>query len=135
MAFWDDFLNDSDSQKKIKKFNSRAEAIDLEPLKSIKKYDSQEIKSEKKPHEKISPEIERLDEQPKKLKIGSTDLDLLSKNLERTAGFDISNINITQDDLWLLYRLKFGKGTRNKRSVLLPQFTEAFKKNLAKLKK
>ena len=72
----------------------------------------------------------------KKLKIGSAnlDLDLLGKNLDRTIGFDISNVNISQDDLWLLYRLKFGTSTRNKRSVLLPQFTEAFKKNLAKMK-
>jgi len=71
--------------------------------------------------------------QPKKLIIAS-DLDLLSKSLEQTIGFDISNVNISQDDLWLLYRLKFGKGTRVKRSVLLPQFTEAFKRNLEKMK-
>ncbi|GAH49785.1 unnamed protein product, partial [marine sediment metagenome] len=88
----------------------------------------------KKPLEKIFPEVERLDDS-KKLKIGSTDLDLLSKSLEQTIGFDISNVNISQDDLWLLYRLKFGKGTRTKRSVLLPQFTEAFIKNLNKMKK
>ena len=77
-----------------------------------------------------------MDERPKKLKIASTDLDLkISKSLDRTTGFDISNVHISQDDLWLLYRLKFGTSTRNKRSVLLPQFTEAFNKNLAKLKK
>ncbi|KKM14966.1 hypothetical protein LCGC14_1700830, partial [marine sediment metagenome] len=75
---------------------------------------------------------------PKKLEIGSEidiDLKLLTKPLKRITEFDISNINISQDDLWLLYRLKFGKSTRNKRSILLPQFTEAFKRNLAKLKK
>jgi len=89
----------------------------------------------------FSPEpakIERLIEpqiQPKKLKIGSTDLKLLSKSLNRTTGFDISNINISQDDLWLLYRLKFGTSTRVKRSVLLPQFVEAFIKNLNKIRK
>jgi len=60
---------------------------------------------------------------------------LLTKPLKRITEFDISNVDISQDDLWLLYRLKFGKSTRNKRSILLPQFTEAFKKNLAKLKK
>ena len=88
----------------------------------------------------FSPEpakIERLIEpqiQPKKLKIGSG-LDLLSKSLDRTTGFDISNIHISQDDLWLLYRLKFGTSTRVKRSVLLPQFVEAFIKNLNKIRK
>ena len=50
-------------------------------------------------------------------------------------GFDISNVHISQDDLWLLYRLKFGTSTRNKRSVLLPQFTEEFNKNLKEMKK
>ena len=112
--------------------------IDLGQFK--KKIDVQE---EKKIEQKIiSPEPEKnIDSliepqiQPKKLKIGSADLDLLSKSLDRTTGFDISNINISQDDLWLLYRLKFGKSTRVKRGVLLPQFTEAFKKNLAKMKK
>ncbi|KKN58634.1 hypothetical protein LCGC14_0550010 [marine sediment metagenome] len=94
-------------ERKIEKFTSRAEAIDLFPK----------------------------GQEPKKLKIGSADLDLLSKSLDRTTGFDISNVDISQDDLWLLYRLKFGKGTRNKRSILLPQFTEAFKRNLAKMKK
>jgi len=94
-------------EKKIEKFTSRAEAIDLVP--------------------KV--------QESKKLKIGSADLDLLSKNLVRTAGFDISNVDISQDDLWLLYRLKFGKGTRLKKGILLPQFTEAFIKNLAKMKK
>lgn len=55
------------------------------------------------------------------------------ESLDRTTGFDIPNAHITQDELWLLYRLKFGKGTRTKRSVLLPQFTEAFKKNLKEM--
>lgn len=85
---------------------------------------------------KITPELEKLIDslpKPKKLKIGSAELNLLSKSLDRTTGFDIPNIHISQDDLWLLYRLKFGKGTRTKRSVLLPQFTEAFNKNLEKM--
>ncbi|MBA7536475.1 hypothetical protein ES705_28739 [subsurface metagenome] len=88
-----------------------------------------EVQEEKKIDSLIEPQI-----QPKKLII-SSDLDLLDKSLEQTIGFDISNVNISQDYLWLLYRLKFGKGTRVKRSVLLPQFTEAFKKNLEKMKK
>ena len=76
----------------------------------------------------IEPQI-----QPKKLKIASA-IDLLSKSLDRTTGFDISNIHISQDDLWLLYRLKFGTSTRNKRSELLPQFTEAFNRHLNEMK-
>lgn len=116
----------------------------LDKLDKFKKSQKNEVQEEKKieiSQKKTSPEpakIERLIEpqiQPKKLKIGSADLDLLSKSLDRTTGFDISNVNISQDDLWLLYRLKFGKGTRVKRSVLLPQFTEAFKRNLEKMKK
>ena len=119
----------------------------LERMQKLK--EQQEIKSQ----EEISPEEvkkipkkieikesppERLDEsltKSKKLIIGSEiDIDLLSKSLDRTTGFDISNVDISQDDLWLLYRLKFGTSTRTKRSVLLPQFTEAFNKNLNKLK-
>jgi len=38
-------------------------------------------------------------------------------------------------NLWFLYKLKVGKDTRAKRSVLLPQFTEAFNRNLLKMKK
>ncbi len=105
----------------------------LDKLDKFEKSDAQEEKIAKKSQEKISPEVERLIEKPKKLKIGFAGLDLLSKSLDQTTGVDISNVDISQDDLWLLYRLKFGKGTRVKRSVLLPQFTEAFKKNLAKL--
>ena len=41
-----------------------------------------------------------------------------------------NNLTISQDDLWFLYRLKFGKGTRIKRKELLPKFTEVFNKNL-----
>ena len=117
----------------------------LDKLDKFKKSQEKEISQEEKKPEisqkKIAPEPEKmidlLDEpqiQPKKLKIGYTDLDLLSKSLDRTTGFDISNVHISQDDLWLLYRLKFGTSTRNKRSVLLPQFTEAFKKNLKEMK-
>ena len=107
----------------------------MQKLKEQQKIKSQEEKIAKKPEKKIiSPEV-RLIELPEKLKIGAVDLDLLDKSLERTTGFNIPNIHISQDDLWLLYRLKFGKGTRIKRSILLPQFTEAFNKNLKKLKK
>ena len=114
----------------------------LDKLDKFKKSQKNEVQEAKKIEKIItSPEpkksIERLIEpkiQPKKLII-SSDLDILSKSLEQTIGFDISNVKISQDDLWLLYRLKFGKGTRVKRSVLLPQFTEAFIKNLNKMKK
>ena len=109
----------------------------------FKDFDSpkKEVQEAKKIEKIISPKTEKSVDslidpliQPKKLIIAS-DLDLLDKSLEQTIGFDISNVKISQDDLWLLYRLKFGKGTRVKRSVLLPQFTEAFKKNLEKMKK
>ncbi|MBA7530970.1 hypothetical protein ES705_23181 [subsurface metagenome] len=107
----------------------------------IEKKPIPEQEDEKIEKKLISPEpkksIDSLIEskvKPKKLIIAS-DLDLLSKSLEQTIGFDISNVNISQDDLWLLYRLKFGIGTRTKRSVLLPQFTEAFNRNLEKMKK
>jgi len=112
----------------------------LDKFKKSQKNEVQEAKKTEISQKNFSPEpakIERLIEpqiQPKKLKIGSG-LDLLSKSLDRTTGFDISNIHISQDDLWLLYRLKFGTSTRNKRSVLLPQFVEAFNRNLEKLKK
>ena len=75
----------------------------------------------KKPQVEIAPERK-------------IDLKILAESLERTTGFNIPNIHISQDDLWLLYRLKFGKGTRVKRSILLPEFTEAFNKNLTKMK-
>ena len=108
-----------------------------------KKESAQEEKNQIKIHKEIkksAPEFEKkIDSliEPKKLEIGSEidiDLKLLTKPLKRITEFDISNIDISQDDLWLLYRLKFGKGTRNKRSALLPQFTEAFNRNLAKMK-
>ena len=50
-------------------------------------------------------------------------------------GIDFSNMTITQDDLWFLYRLKIGEGTRNKRTILLPKFTEVFNKNLNEMRK
>ncbi len=80
-----------------------------------------EVSEKKVENEKILPER-------------MIDLKLIDESLERTTGFNIPNIHISQDDLWLLYRLKFGKGTRVKRSILLPEFTEAFNKNLAKMK-
>ena len=48
---------------------------------------------------------------------------------------DFLNMRITQDDLWFLYHFKFGKSTRTKRSILLPQFTETFNRNLNEIKK
>ncbi len=84
---------------------------------------------------KESPQEEILPEEQKILPERKIDLKILDESLERTTGFDIPNIHISQDDLWLLYRLKFGKGTRVKRSILLPEFTEAFDKNLKELRK
>ena len=96
----------------------------LERMQKLK--EQQEIKSQ----EEIPPEeVKKI---PKKFEIKKNSPEKIDSLIE---SHDISNVHISQDDLWLLYRLKFGKGTRNKRSVLLPQFTEAFKKNLAKLKK
>jgi len=46
---------------------------------------------------------------------------------------DFLTLEISQDDLWLLYRQKFGKGTRIKRSELLPKFAEVFKRELRNL--
>jgi len=114
MSFWEEFFKEDEKleKKEVQEAKKIEKIIFPEPKKSVDSL--------------IVPLI--------KLKIGS-DLDILSKSLEQTIGFDISNVNISQDDLWLLYRLKFGKGTRVKRSVLLPQFTEAFKKNLEKMKK
>lgn len=102
-----------------------------------KKIEAQEDEKIEIIPEKTSPEPTKIDKliESKKLKIGYTDLDLLSKSLDRTTGFDISNVDISQDDLWVLYRLKFGKSTRIKRSVLLPKFSEAFNRNLTKMKK
>ena len=48
---------------------------------------------------------------------------------------DFSNMTITQDDLWFLFRLKTGEGTRVKRSILLPKFSEVFNRNLNESKK
>jgi hypothetical protein len=48
---------------------------------------------------------------------------------------DFETMQITQDDLWILYKLKFGKGTRVKRSELLPKFTEVFSRNIEKMNK
>ena len=42
---------------------------------------------------------------------------------------DWDNLTLSQDDLWFLYRLKFGKGTREKRSFLLPRFEKVFVRN------
>ena len=45
---------------------------------------------------------------------------------------DFSTANITQDDLWFLYRMKFGKYTRETKAKLLPKFAKLFKKELNK---
>ena len=98
-----------------------------------KKIEISQKKIALEPEKKIDSLIEQ-----KKLKIGSEidiDLKLLTKPLKRITEFDIPNAHISQDDLWTLHKLIFGKGTRTKRHILLPKFTEAFKKNLAKLKK
>ena len=50
-------------------------------------------------------------------------------------GIDFSNMTITQDDLWFLYRLKIGEGTRDKRTILLPKFSEVFSRNLNEMRK
>ncbi|KKK40977.1 MAG: hypothetical protein Lokiarch_46810 [Candidatus Lokiarchaeum sp. GC14_75] len=94
--------------------NEKSEKIDIQEEKNQIKIQDKKIAPE--PEKKIDSLIE-----PKKLEIGSEidiDLKLLTKPLKRITGSDISNINITQDDLWLLYRLKFGKSTRTKRNVL-----------------
>ena len=57
----------------------------------------------------------------------------IDEKIKKEADWD--NLNISQDDLWFLYRLKFGTGTRIKRSILLPKFTEAFDRNLIEMKK
>ena len=90
--------------------------------------------------EKLKESQEVISQEEKKIEIKKSlperkiDLKILDESLERTTGFNISNIHISQDDLWFLHKLKFGKAPRIKRSILLPQFTEAFNKNLAKMK-
>lgn len=85
------------------------------------KYKSQEESQEEKKISKVQKSIT-----PKKIDKKS----LLQKKLDT----EFSNINISQDDLWILYRLKFNKGTREKRSLLLPKFTEVFTRNLNEIK-
>ena len=48
---------------------------------------------------------------------------------------DFLNMRITQDDLWFLFKFKTGKGTRDKRSILLPKFSEIFNRNLNEMRK
>jgi len=60
-----------------------------------------------------------------------TIIDLAKKiNTIRKDTPNFGNMQKTQDDLWILYRLKFGKGTRIKINELLPKFTQTFNKNL-----
>lgn len=47
---------------------------------------------------------------------------------------DFETMQITQDDLWILYRLKFGRGTRQSKKDLLPIFTKIFNRNLTNMK-
>ena len=48
---------------------------------------------------------------------------------------DWDNINISQDEIWFLFRLKFGKSTRLPKKKLLPKFTEVFNRNLNEMRK
>lgn len=57
-----------------------------------------------------------------------------SKKPKKPLDIVFKNMTITQDDLWFLYRLKTGQGTRISKSKLLPQFVEVFNKNLEKQK-
>jgi len=54
---------------------------------------------------------------------------------ETQKDVDWDKVSLSQDDLWFLFRLKFGIGTRIKRSELLPKFTEVFNRNLKYLTK
>ena len=72
--------------------------------------ENEESKEKSLPEKKIS--------KPRKIEITTL--------LESEKEVNWDNLNISQDDLWFLYRLKFGKGTRDKRSVLLPKFTKVF---------
>lgn len=63
-------------------------------------------------------------------------IEKISKKLPKIReDVDFSNMTITQDDLWCLYTVKFGKGTRDKRAILLPKFSEVFNKNLNEMRK
>lgn len=80
----------------------------------------------------VSQEEKKISKVQKPIKHKETEKKLLPK-MDREVNWD--NLNINQDDLWFLYRLKFGKGTRIKRRELLPKFTYVFIKNLNELKK
>lgn len=68
-------------------------------------------------------------EESEKVKIHKEKLPKIKEDI------DFSNMTITQDDLWFLYRLKIGEGTRNKRTILLPKFSEVFNRNLNEMRK
>ena len=68
-------------------------------------------------------------EESKKVKIHKEKLPRIKEDI------DFSNMTITQDDLWFLYKFKIGKGTRNKRTILLPKFSEVFSRNLNEMRK
>lgn len=72
------------------------------------------------------PEVKKIEVQEAKK------ISIIDEKIEKEIDWD--DINISQDDLWFLYRLKFGKGTRIKRSILLPKFKEVFIRNFNELK-
>jgi len=98
-------------------------------LVDFSKYKTLEKSQEEKPNI-IPSESDEID-----LKIRSLELDSTIELEPKISETDFSNMTISQDDLWFLYRLKFGKGTRKTRSALLPKFTDAFNKNLKEIRK
>lgn len=79
----------------------------------------------------IKKEVKKENKTMEAVKTERMKLKLLMAEEEETK-IDWDNITITQDDLWFLYRLKFGNGTRMKKSKLLPKFAEVFNKSLNK---
>lgn len=45
---------------------------------------------------------------------------------------EFSEMTISQDDLWFLYKIKTGKGTRMKKKELLPKFMAVFEREVQK---
>ncbi len=98
----------------------------LERMQKLK--EQQESQKKESPEEKkIAVQEERKISKPQKIEI------MTSLEIKKESDWD--NLNISQDDLWFLYRLKFGKGTRIKRSKLLPKFAEAFNRELNEMRK
>ncbi|MBA7534693.1 hypothetical protein ES705_26942 [subsurface metagenome] len=91
----------------------------LERMKKMKEEQEQKLKDQEE-KKKITPVVKS-----KKVKI--------TPEIKKESDWD--NLTISQDELWFLYRLKFGKGTREKRSVLLPQFKDVFVRNFNEMRK